>query len=354
MNIRPSIQRDSVSYRQGLILGLTMAETLLLLIFCLMLGLITYLQQAEEQRDKAQQSAETLSLELASIKERNDKLERRFSQEKPELVIDPAIVESLLEIAGGFDTLKIDETWQRIVRNDETVRSLIAKGLDPASLNDVQIQQLSQPLANPGILDTAMQKAGMLDKIVAEVAESAGRLVDLPEIASLAIAGAKSGGHQWPPIISLSEAGGYSFAVGSATLTPQFRDKIKGLVIERLLETARQYDVDIIEVVGHTDEQPIGSRASNLDLELTKVIQGRSPIENLIPGDNAGLGLARAVSVVSLLNSDGRLSNLSILPLSGAQLIQVNETLISRQDGANAKDRRRIEIRLRKSNERNR
>ena len=70
---------------------------------------------------------------------------------------------------------------------------------------------------------------------------------------------------------------------------------------------------------------------------------------SLIPADNAGLGIARAVAVVTRLLEDSRLQPRfsRILPMSGAQLIQVDETLTRGSQG-DVRERRRIEIRLRK------
>jgi flagellar motor protein MotB len=60
-----------------------------------------------------------------------------------------------------------------------------------------------------------------------------------------------------------------------------------------------KYDVNVIEVMGHTDEQPISTRVSDLDKTL------------------AGLGLARAATVVRLLVETGELNSPRILPFSG-------------------------------------
>ena len=117
-----------------------------------------------------------------------------------------------------------------------------------------------------------------------------------------------SSGHQWPPIISLSEAGGYSFTIGSAELSPWFQHQLVDKTIGEILENIKKFDVNVVEVVGHTDEQPIGSRPSNLDRDLLSVLNGTSKVASLIPADNAGLGLARAVSVVSVLRHDPRLA----------------------------------------------
>jgi hypothetical protein len=53
---------------------------------------------------------------------------------------------------------------------------------------------------------------------------------------------------------------------------------------------------------------------------------------------------------VEALKTDERLKNLRILPLSGAQLIQTDETLATGTLTGNIRERRRIEIRMRKSN----
>ena len=108
-------------------------------------------------------------------------------------------------------------------------------------------------------------------------------------------------------------------------------------------------DVNVIEVIGHTDEQPLVQRSSNLDELLMPVLQGKSSVIRLTPADNAGLGLARAVSVTQVLLKDERLSRLAILPYSGAQLVNVNDSLVLAGSGGDVKERRRIEIRLRKS-----
>jgi hypothetical protein len=112
----------------------------------------------------------------------------------------------------------------------------------------------------------------------------------------------------------------------------------------------KEYQVDVIEVVGHTDEQPVGVRTSNLDADLLAVLRGQAPISSAVSADNAGLGLARAVSVVSVLEQNPDLAKYKILPLSGGELINTDETLAKTGSGGNAPERRRIEIRLRKGN----
>jgi hypothetical protein len=157
-------------------------------------------------------------------------------------------------------------------------------------------------------------------------------------------------GHQWPPIIRLSEADGNFFRTGSAELSPEFREKLVVSTPEQIAALIRKYDVDVIEVVGHTDEQPVGLRQSNLDRDLVPVLRNYASIASLVPADNAGLGLARAVSVVSVLSRSPLLWGYKLIPMSGAQLINTDETLaIAGSLPGDVRERRRIEIRLRKS-----
>ena len=67
------------------------------------------------------------------------------------------------------------------------------------------------------------------------------------------------------------------------------------------MEIGRSFDVDVIEVIGHTDERPVASGLSNLDRRLSSVMSGASDVGLLQPADNAGLGLARAVAVVKVV-----------------------------------------------------
>jgi hypothetical protein len=91
------------------------------------------------------------------------------------------------------------------------------------------------------------------------------------------------------------------------------------------------------------------SRVSNLDRKLPSVTLRESDVGSLQWGDNAGLGLARALAVVQVLAADPRLNNFRILPLSAAQLISVDGRVTRWDDHGDVRERRRIEIRMRKS-----
>ena len=118
----------------------------------------------------------------------------------------------------------------------------------------------------------------------------------------------------------------------------------------------KRYDVRIVEVVGHTDEEPVGaSRVSNLDLKAIPALRSDTGISDLEVSDNAGLGLARAISVArvlqELLAEDPEYNNVTVLPYSAGHVIGLNERVSVGVGESELSDqsRRRIEIRLRGS-----
>lgn len=158
-----------------------------------------------------------------------------------------------------------------------------------------------------------------------------------------------------PPIINLEEQQGYKFESGDASLTAAFREKLTREKVPELIRYASVYGVNIIEVIGHTDEIPVGARGSNLDYLLIPFLRsgsGPEPAQQLQATDNAGLGMARAAAVARYLLADPGLNALKmqILPLSGAQVIDVNDALSSGSDQKEDRNRRRIEIRARRAN----
>jgi hypothetical protein len=114
----------------------------------------------------------------------------------------------------------------------------------------------------------------------------------------------------------------------------------------------KRYDADVIEIIGHTDEQVITPHQhpiSNLDSVAIPVVLGESDDE-LYPVDNAGLGLARAIEVARILRQQPALSGMKIVPMSAGQLMMQNDELSSGGAvDANDRDRRRIDIRVRRT-----
>ncbi len=109
----------------------------------------------------------------------------------------------------------------------------------------------------------------------------------------------------------------------------------------------------MIEVIGHTDEQVIRStQKSNLDELAIGAINGEVAADRLIPVDNAGLGLARAIAVAAVLRSTGYFGDAKILPLSAAQVTLPGDKISDGRNAGSVASRRRIEIRVRRSNSR--
>ena len=83
----------------------------------------------------------------------------------------------------------------------------------------------------------------------------------------------------------------------------------------------------MIEVIGHTDAEPMGkSRSTNLD-HLTLAFFKTEKNIILNASDNAGLGYARALSVSNELMKVPSLEGYTILPYSAAQMILPNDEM---------------------------
>jgi flagellar motor protein MotB len=260
---------------------------------------------------------------------------------------NPSLYEKMHEAVVSPNGKAIDKFWRDLVA-DQSAAAEYRKLGTPG--------QLRQKIAEANALNskgvdaaTAVRDHDIVGSIQG-VMPKEGNLLDTETIKDLIRKGLDAkAGHQWPPIIDLSEANGHYFKTGSAELAPDFRLDLMTKVPERIIELIQQYDVDVIEVVGHTDEQPIGVRPSNLDQGLVPILRNGAAIGSLVPADNAGLGLARAVSVVSVLRESKLLAGHKLIPLSGAQLVNTDETLALAGTPGDIRERRRIEIRLRKS-----
>jgi flagellar motor protein MotB len=328
------------SYRQGLVLGLTMAEIMILLVFSLLIAMATFLKREESRRVAVEQQLQQQQLQ-----------NKRDLEVVAALREDAALVEKLRSASGLSDPQAIDQYWRELVDGRALVEEIEKSGM---SLKEVREGLASAAsLRASGIdLDKAVRDSQTLDAIYRAMSKPGEAQVSTQAILD-AIERGKAGaaGHQWPPIITMSEAGGYYFESGSAELSPSFRDTLLTDTPLKIFDYIKRYDVDVIEVVGHTDERPIGARpsGSNLDRDLTAVLKNDVGVASLVPADNAGLGLARAVSVVSVLRQSPLLAGYKLIPLSGAQLVNTNETLALEGSPGDIRERRRIEIRLRKS-----
>ncbi|MEN2978028.1 nuclease [Tistrella bauzanensis] len=333
-----AVRSNAASYRRGIVLGLTMAEIMLLLVFCLII-----VASAVFARD-----ARTIA------RMRDDLAEARVERER--LLAEAQVMTQMLNTRP-----EIPADWQEVTRAAAAARQFAQTGLTVSeAARAAPYWQALAPAAEAGTSPAAM--VGQLAEAAAlDAARAAHDLTGMTpdEMASLAAearaartaAAERSGDgeHRWPPIINLSEAGGYSFAIGSARIAPDFQAMLQGDVVKQLLDLTSRYRVDVIEVIGHTDEQTMGRGVSNLDRTLLPVLQARAQPGQLQPGDNAGLGMARAASVVDILKADPRLKGLTILPLSAGQAIMPGDHLADGTSTGDVKERRRIEIRVRRS-----
>ena len=364
---------DEREHRRGLVLGLTLAEILILLLFLMLLALGVRLNKLEQEKKGVEKEREEIRVVLDAIRPHlpkgEDRLDERSAKElasKLRFAIQlaqafPALSERLdvvRELVGAGVRIDPDDPPAAL----EVARDLLKK-LGPGSSStqiaalEKKVAELEAKLADKSAKGSPGKPLPLAGRTMA-VLEAMGRLAE------------EGGAHHWPPIITLSEARGYSFATGSADVTPDFRVKLSTEVVEHLEQIVKRYHVDVIEVIGHTDERPFNvsqpkpeatpdsadstprlrpvRRPSNLDTALIPFLSGKGDSERLLPSDNVGLGLARAASVVRILAKESRLANVRILPLSGGQLIQVGDILSAGSPG-DAKERRRIEIRARRS-----
>jgi outer membrane protein OmpA-like peptidoglycan-associated protein len=346
-----SIGRQTTSYRQGLVLGLTMAEIMLLLVFSLLIAIGVSL--AAERVKRAAVTEQLRGSEAATAKATAviDQIKR-----------NPRLSEFLTSAAKApVSTAKVDEFWRTLVESDDIVEAMERRGVSRTALREssdyfAKMQQLKKSGFDPdkamrgealaAAIETAVPKEIIAGKTPGEIAALIAKGAAGPEAHN---EGGPKDGHTWPPIINLSEAEGYFFATRSAELRPEFEAVLRTTVVEKLLEIAATFQVDVIEVIGHTDERALPGGLSNLDRELPAAMAGFKSIGALQPADNAGLGLARALAVVNVLASDLRLHNFRILPLSGAQLIGTDGRLTRWDEQGDVRERRRIEIRMRKS-----
>lgn len=152
-----------------------------------------------------------------------------------------------------------------------------------------------------------------------------------------------------PPIIVIKDEGAYRFASGSAEISQEMLNYILKQIVPEIETRTKEYGINVVEIIGHTDGQANAQVTSNLDVNLENVVSGNIPVGNLRAGSNADLGLMRALSVVKALRDiqtkENRLSGLSFRAYSAAQLILPNGQFaaIARQDDVT---RRRIEIRF--------
>jgi len=164
----------------------------------------------------------------------------------------------------------------------------------------------------------------------------------------LVAVGAGSAGteNDQPPIITIKETEGYTFRTGSAELSPDFVRLLDDSIAPKLRQLADSFRCDVVEVIGHTDGQAV-LMLSNLDRLFTASADTLST--SLVPGSNADLGLMRAWAVAIRLRAAKTLRGLTFYGYSAGQAIDIDGSYAAAGDRSDRPERRRIELRLRRS-----
>lgn len=314
-----AVGAEGRGYNRGLILGFTMAESLLLVVFCLLLVTAAIISKERQRANEAEERAAHAEQEVA-------KKRAQIEEMIPQLVA-AGRVESLDEWRELVDAKRaVDHLSKQLsTKNTEQLVSELKRILD--EYHELQSLEASQKQLEVGRANAELEVKRLTEQLEA---------VKTP-----------SKPHEWPPIITLSEAKNNYFRSGSAELTATFVEKLKSSIADQIATNLQAYGADIVEVIGHTDEQPLSRAVSNMDKNAIDVLLSRKGVDVLEPADNAGLGLARAISVANVLKANPSLGGVTVLPLSAAQLILPGDKLTGGEIGA-VETRRRIEIRIRR------
>ena len=361
-----NVAEGNKGYRRGVIFGLTMAEILLLLLFCLLLAF----KWIYDEREKFRKENEDLKANQTELSQRwkealsklkiyeDEKPEEDKSEEEKEfqelaLAIltnieilnqkDPKKAKEIAdELKSDPDTLStstiIDiETFEKLTTAQQFVEMMMSSNLYPV-LSD-------KPLEDLNLLHERLMVLTEAERTSPEVFASAENIKDF-----LTALKTKDKDSKGPPIINLPEAEEFSFKSGQAVLSQAFSQRLRTDILEKILINLKEYDADIIEVIGHTDEVAVGNKrekTSTLDTNVINFILGQTS-RTPTAIDNAGLGLARASAVTRVLRTIPELKKFEILPYSAGQLVLPDETLTTGESVLADDERRRIEIRVRR------
>jgi len=293
-----TLRHDS-TYRRGVILGLTMAEIMVLVVFCLMALMAVVL----EQMAKLEGGQNSLAIKVL------EKVQGQYS--------DPL--------------LKYDDFAERLTDDWEKAKKYESLAQRLGNLPPEKLEELVDAAAELYSRTTEEQRRDLVAFVKTLPFESLEKDQGLP------------------PLIDLRDKDNKFFEVGSARVSDEFRAHLKGQVADKIWENLQQYPVvDVIEIVGHTSETSVGGGRSSLDQTALAVVRGTADVSSMSAGDNAGLGLARAIAVMMVLKEDPRLKDVTMLPLSAGPMIQPVDVLADGSMSGEVAERRRIEIRARR------
>jgi hypothetical protein len=348
---------DDSAYRRGTLFGFTLAEIVLLIVFALLLALTALIVTQEK-------------VIAALVAENKDMVRVPPTEAK--------LIEAVKNAyrADGRAVPPPDELFRELRLTMERAPSPSMNVTDPrlvaaaARLGEqlkggslkadgrVEIEVLILAL-EPFLRRAQEEKKPLIDLILVllehgmRAREDKGKhgqqIVDLmKQIDDLRAELAVTGKSNLPPIVRIPTTN--SFSLGKATLLLEFQERLTDTIIPDLRKKGDEHGIEVIEVVGHTDELPIAGGRSNLDTALLPFLNRKGNETDLVAGDNAGLGLARAAAVARVLRDDQRLANFRILPLSGGQAVENDQQISAGSSSVDDPSRRRIEIRMRRLN----
>lgn len=162
---------------------------------------------------------------------------------------------------------------------------------------------------------------------------------------TIAIASLARANNEKPPLLRLTEKESFRFSSGSYALNKDFKVALDNK-LPWIEDQITKYQIDSVEVIGHTDGQPSPGN-SNLDLLLPKADQS-IVLQGYQTGSNTDLGLLRALAVSNYLRAKLEakgLKGLTIRPYSAGSLI-AGDGAYAPADRKDRPDRRRIELRF--------
>lgn len=161
-----------------------------------------------------------------------------------------------------------------------------------------------------------------------------------------------------PFAIPLKETSGFKFESGKTDLSLEFKNNFRKEILPEISKYFEQYEVNLIEVIGHTDGQHLSQgRLSNLDNRLPEFDldnASQAEVMSLTSGSNADLGLVRALAVAQFISKElkstqyASLRGVKCRAYSAAQLISPKTNLVEGAPVMEDRNRRRIELRFTK------
>src|SRR6266516_477355 len=184
-----TITRDTRSYRQGLVLGLTMAEVFLLLVFAFLIALSVLWNSERQKRKMLEEQQGRASVESAADRRLLDDLKAAISAASRE-----SVTKAIDHLRNGRDLEPLTRAEKDFVSEVRTHQS----GVAPEIISD-QWRNLTRAARNLDSLPGNMNVIEAVKRVLPDEKDRT-RLIPLLE---RGLAAEKKGEHDWPPIINL-------------------------------------------------------------------------------------------------------------------------------------------------------